>query len=407
MMSRVSSSALIASSICLTTAAWATDYDGAFAEARRLESAGQYAAAADVLAPLGETYPQDYPLFLQLGWLRFQAGQYEAAEAAYRVAHALSDGSVESSLGLGWTLLRLERTEQARPYFVEAQLKAPDNASAAEGLAAATRIDAARPAWRYGLYVGALGELYVDPATSTATPGLGGAAALALRFGAAAGTLSYAYLQYATSDGGAGAGPGPGGRRTLTAAAGRHQVYASLAWAPRAWGLSLHGGGLLSDELTSGYALGGVARWSPFGDLRLEGSFGRFDDDVRVARVAPNWTLPLGRVLFVTPGAAFQASDGRTFWSGALEVGARTARLTARVGGSYGQAYRSVLWAIPSIETVDGIGRLRAYATLDMPLGGAWGVHADYAFSLYDPLAGTTDRFMGHGASLGIHKSVW
>ncbi|MCA9705369.1 MAG: hypothetical protein KDK70_05950, partial [Myxococcales bacterium] len=78
---------------------------GAIEEVEALEERGRVAAAARRVEGLARDYPQDYGLRIWAGWLRYRAGHWRRAQRHYRQAIELSGGSVDSRLGLGWSLL--------------------------------------------------------------------------------------------------------------------------------------------------------------------------------------------------------------------------------------------------------------------------------------------------------------
>ena len=86
-------------------------YDEAFRRALVLEAEDDPAAAVAVLESLVDSHPDDYLLFLQLGWLYFLLEDFESAEAHYGRASTLSEGGAEPELGLAWVYLRTDRPE--------------------------------------------------------------------------------------------------------------------------------------------------------------------------------------------------------------------------------------------------------------------------------------------------------
>jgi tetratricopeptide (TPR) repeat protein len=119
-----------------TQAAYADKYGDASQLATERESAGQLDAAAEALEEIAAEYSQDLGLQLRMAWLRFRAGSYQRALRHYQEAYRLSPPSVDARLGLGWTLLRLGRCDDARPYFAGLLAQNPQHTVAKEGLTA-------------------------------------------------------------------------------------------------------------------------------------------------------------------------------------------------------------------------------------------------------------------------------
>ncbi|MBL0278347.1 MAG: tetratricopeptide repeat protein [Anaeromyxobacter sp.] len=78
--------------------------------------------------------PNDFTAVSRLAWIHFSQLQYGEAEPLYRRAVAAYPASAEMRTGLGWTLLRLGRSREARVAFEAVLAFAPDQRSAREGL---------------------------------------------------------------------------------------------------------------------------------------------------------------------------------------------------------------------------------------------------------------------------------
>jgi hypothetical protein len=307
--------------------------------------------------------------------------------------------------------LRQEQLDEARRHFTAVQAEAPDNESAAEGLALVASMEKPKASWSYAAYAGLVGELYSEPAFGSTTTGAGAAGSAGVGYGPFATSVTYQYMLYQTPEttsSGSGSGEMHGRETTTTRSEQRHELHASAAWAKKSWGVSLHYGGAFSDALLNGNAFGVVGRVSPLGDVTLEASYATFDDGVGVARVTPAWRIPIGPRFFVTPGAAFQADDeGRARGAGLLNAGLDTDSVTAVIGGRVGRQYRAVYFAVPSIQSVEGVEQYSAWASLAAGLGGGWEAVVAYVFSRFEPVAGSTEPFDEHTASIGIRKPIW
>ncbi|MBI5610434.1 MAG: tetratricopeptide repeat protein [Deltaproteobacteria bacterium] len=80
--------------------------------------------------------PRNYLASSRLAYIAFSQGKFKEAEALYRQVLEDYPGDLEMQLGLGWTLLRLGRREEARATFAEVLGVSRQNASAKAGLEA-------------------------------------------------------------------------------------------------------------------------------------------------------------------------------------------------------------------------------------------------------------------------------
>jgi tetratricopeptide (TPR) repeat protein len=78
--------------------------------------------------------PNDFTAASRLAWIHFSQAQYAEAEPLYRRAVAAFPASAEMRTGLGWTLLKLGRSKEARAAFEQVLAFSPDQLSAREGL---------------------------------------------------------------------------------------------------------------------------------------------------------------------------------------------------------------------------------------------------------------------------------
>lgn len=110
-------------------------YANAFEQATLCERQQKFAEAAQILESIATDYPNDYTLFLQLGWLYFNAKEYAKAEKQYLRAAALTLDRLATDLGLGWTYYYRQDYEQASHFFHAVLQGNPEQPSAKEGLA--------------------------------------------------------------------------------------------------------------------------------------------------------------------------------------------------------------------------------------------------------------------------------
>jgi hypothetical protein len=411
--------------VAIPATAFADGYAATFADARAHAEAGEYDEAAARLDALAADYPQDYDVRLTQAWYHFQAADYPQAAAAYRAAYDLSGGGFDAALGLGWTALRMGNLDEAKAWFDETATTRsgdPAVAEAREALATARAArDAAQPGWTWGFYGGGVFEDYVGAAETT---GFG----LALGVGAAYGRVgvtanvhvgSYqTFTSVGSTTGGNGNGPGFGADSSVSTRESREEVHVGLVWAGKDLGVSAHYAGVFSTNLLSGSGVGLVGRWSPWGDITLEGSATRYSDDVELLRVAPGWRIPVGDHVSITPGVSAQFGDDASFYAGHLNAGLELADVTIYGGALVGEAYRPLRLRTPSFATIDGIEQFAAGGGATLALGNDWSVGASYRFAHFEPSAGraaetntdsndTPAAFDGHTVGLGVQRRMW
>jgi tetratricopeptide (TPR) repeat protein len=334
-------------------------YDEAFRRALVLEAEDDPAAAVAVLESLVDSHPDDYLLFLQLGWLYFLLEDFESAEAHYGRASTLSKGGAEPELGLAWVYLRTDRPDEALEAFDRVLAMRPADASALEGRALA--VEAAR-AMR--LYVDGSVTLHLYPGNPFKAWALGLAPSLDTRIarrmlvGA-----TYRYAAYAIRD--TGTGPGPGtGQGSPQQMNSQHQVHARLGAAWPFVGFMAHFAWAQDDIALSGvtWVTGLSLRVSPFGDILAEGSVS-IVDDATVVRGALSWALPASERLEVQPGFSILRSiEAEALPDVSLLLRARFEVSSFWVGGRYGRVERPAY-----------LGLALVYNTIDRQLGGVFG----------------------------------
>ena len=358
-------------------------YDDAFRRALVLEAEGDPAAAVAVLESLVDSHPDDYVLFLQLGWLYFLLEDFENAEAQYRRASTLSAGGAEPELGLAWVYLRTDRPNEALDAFDRVLAMRPEDASALQGRAQA--IEAARP---LRFYVDGNVTLHLYPGNPFKVWALGLAPSLDARIarrmlvGATYRYAAYAIRDTGMSTGmstGTGAGPGPGpgpgpdpepepaagrGRGSQQQWSDQHQVHARLGAAWPFVGFMAHFAWAQDDIALSGvtWVTGLSLRLSPFGDILAEGSVS-IVDDATVVRGALSWALPASERLEVQPGfSILRSTEAKILPDVSLLLRARFEVSSFWVGGRYGLVERPAY-----------LGLALVYNTIDRQLGGVFG----------------------------------
>ncbi len=137
---------------------WLLYLNGKYVDAADAYTAAREALPTSVEAILGETLPLmalrrwsdaevacrdlltlapgNYLGMSRLAYVLYNSGNYDASETAYRrvVTQYPSDNDMRA--GLGWALLRLGRTEEARKEFRTVLRTVPGHVSAGDGLAA-------------------------------------------------------------------------------------------------------------------------------------------------------------------------------------------------------------------------------------------------------------------------------
>ncbi|MEL6178619.1 MAG: tetratricopeptide repeat protein [Myxococcota bacterium] len=377
-------------------------YTDALARATSLEARGQLAEAAAVLETLEADYPQDYSLALYLGWLKFQAEQYDVALVAYRKALKLSPESIDAKLGEGWTLVRLGDRSGAEAAFAQVLARSPDHAGALEGLALAQNPEptlaledggpllwltqsAGVTAHRYGGHPfkeQALGiALGFDAVSSEGwTAGLSGR--LTAFTGAATATVELPGMP---------AGPGlPPETITETITEDvefrQAEVYGRAGWQQPQWGVEARAAYVddsseASFDATVFGLKGQLTDLLP-GTLALEVNTSLYSD-LTLIQATPAWRLMLGSSgWFIEPGATVVVGDGDSWVSGSGQVGWLGERGSVWAGGWYGDLVRPVYFDQPAVYNLDETMRYGAWAGAGWALGdGDWSVVLAYAWN--------------------------
>ncbi len=372
----------------------ATDaYIAAFAKAASLERGGDPAAAAATMEELLPDYAEDYAVQLRIGWLHFQAGAYDKAEAAYGRAEEISDGATDARLGLAWTLLRLGRLEEAAHGFEAILEEAPENASAQQGL------ELARPEAPDGLTasVWLSGQTYQGHPAKKQAAGV----SASLSFRAArrlVGGATYRFTAFRARQGPPQTPPKSDFEQ--------HEGYVSLGPAWREAGGAIQYA-YVSDSggnAGSGHVLGCSLRWSPYGDLVLSGAWSMYEDD-DVLGLEPSWLLPLGGGLWLRLAAglqsmgdqSFASAHGRLAWAGEV--------FSVWVGGKAGEEMRPVYWDVPLVLNLEESVLYGASAGAGVALGAGWSLSAAFSTQrfIHEVPVGELES-NGHVLSVGLSK---
>ena len=371
-------------------------YEAALARSYELERSQRPEQAARLLEPLQSQYPEDYALWLRLGWLWYGAGRYEQAEGCYRQAAGLSGGSPEARLGVGWSLLEQGRASQARAVFEELVAEAPELELATVGLARARSAAAPIPfaVSLAGVFQGFDGH----PAKSWA-----GGVEVTLGLGPwthVVAAATYRFSRYVVVD-------------DLEDSVGdfdQHEAYAALGLSWPVAGATLHyayvDDGSGSD--LSAHTAGLSVRWSPFGDVLLTAAVSAYDDGEIVARFEPSWRIRLADAFVLHAALALQSFQDEVLASGSLRAAYEWAWGSVWLSGRYGPEERPVYLERPAVfNSPDRIGG-GGTAGLSFALGGGCAIVAGYEVLYLEQTSdsGTTVSSYGHTGWAGLTWST-
>jgi len=386
------------------------------------EQRGRFVAAARRTEDLARAFPQDYGLWLRAGWLRYRAGHWRRAQRHYRRAIELSQGSLDSRLGLGWSLLDDGRRRDAIATFEALERDAPESPRVAEALDLAR----ARPVVATHVRTSLTGHGY--PLHPTLSRGIGGQVGGGLQIaehGLVSASYGFSRLAYEPTtqalalsagngpsmgdNGGMGeaGGTGPGyGRGTngdpfVEDTFDQHHVYAAagVTW-PTAGALLQYG--LLHDEgLVDVHAVGTSLRWSPWGDVLL-GVSTTIEGDRMRPRVAPSWRLPIHPHASLHPGASIQAEDAQVLGTGRLTATFHGDRGAVWLGGMGGRERRPALLDIPIILNLGDDLRYGVWLGGHLSLPKGWGLLASYELYGLEPADPTAALAQAHYVTVGL-----
>ena len=98
-----------------------------WSESYRLESMGQYKAAAELFDPVLKTEPDNEFARLRRAWLRYLAGSYNDSQGDYKAALQANPRSLDAQIGLALPLLAQQRWKEAALAAQQALQAAPWN----------------------------------------------------------------------------------------------------------------------------------------------------------------------------------------------------------------------------------------------------------------------------------------
>ncbi len=408
------------------------------AQARQVdtfEAAGRHARAAAIAEDMSEAHPQDYGWSLRAGWLRFQAQHYGRATAHYERAVELSQGSLESRLGLAWSLLYDGHRRRALAEFEALERDFPEAPEVAEAAAfARARSPVAVRPW-----AGITGQVYTSHPELRRGAGVqGGVGFTIAEHFALAGSYGYARIAYDPIDaavltagsssggggsgggngnggnggngggnGGGGSGSGPGyGRAAVSGQIGsaveQHQVHLSTGPIWPVAGALLQYGFLRDEGLEDMHAVGLSVRWSPWGDIALSSSATITPGRVR-PRLEPSWRLPVHDHVWVRPGVAVQVDGDEALAAGALTAAVHGKLGAVWLGGKYGRERQPAYLDIPVIFNIPGDIRWGAWVGGQLQLPAGLGLTAGYELhGVEAPTLTTPVESIAHYITLGV-----
>lgn len=381
-----------------------------------LEARGKHARAAALAEEVAVAHPQDYGWTLRAGWLRFQARHYGRATAHYERAAELSHGSLESRLGLAWSLLYDGHRRRALAELETLERDYPEAREVTEAAAfarARARV-AARP------WASVTGQVYSDHPELRRGMGVQGGVGLTVAehyvLAASYGYTRIGYDPTGTSSltagsggngggngggggsGGGGAGPGYGrgsGDAQLGSTIEQHQIHASAGPVWPVAGALLQYGFLRDEGLDDVHAAGLSLRWSPWGDVTLNTSVTIADDRVR-PRIEPGWKLPVHEHVWLRPAVAVQVERDVALAAGMLTAAVHGKPGAVWLGGKYGRERQPAYLDIPVIFNIPGDIRWGGWVGVQLQLPANFallanyevhGVEADSAIGSVDSLA--------------------
>lgn len=318
--------------------ALADEYDDVLARARDQAASGRHADAARELDAARRRYPQDFTLTIEAAYQYFLAERYEQAEAAYRRAIDLSEGAFVARSGLAWTWLRQNRHAEAHSLFATLTAEAPTDATVRLGF------DLSKPLERktLELFSTASSTAHAYPSHPYKSWALGGSVGATVRVRErwlAGGTFRYTRFAFD-------ADPTP--PNTATSSFGQSEGYLLAGYASPKAGMAAQYAYIADGSGYSGrtHIVGGSARFSPWGDITLSGTFAGYAD-MDVGRLDLSWRMPLPRSFWARPGIWVQRAGTENLATASLMAGIDRQTWGAWIGGKYGDEVRPAYLDVP------------------------------------------------------------
>lgn len=367
-------------------------YESAMARSWAHEARGDLAAAESELLAVVGYYPQDLAIALRIGWLRFRAGRYAEAKRAYEAAAQRSPGSLDAHAGAAWSLVKLGMCRDAEGMFRLLLLADPTHKPSLEGLSACApappKPSAEEPSWR--VTPGASFSFHVYPDHPLKKYGISPSASLdvahdnGLFIGA-----TYRYLHLLPRD-------------EASSAWGQHEAYARVGYGAPQGGFGLYYALTLDkDGASPAHHFGVSARYSPFGDILLNGSASVYSD-MNVFRIEPSWKIPIAGGLSIQPGFAVQRTSEETLGVGMLSLALERPWGGLWAGGKYGPEVRPVSldWAV--IQNFDEKIKWGAWGGGALNAGAGVRIYLSYSTARLEQSSGAATN--GHFMTFGVNK---
>ncbi len=395
----------------------ADQYLDASRAATEQESAGRLDAAAEILEAIAPQYPQDLDLALRMAWLRFRAESYRRAFRHYEDALRISPLSVDGHLGIGWTLQRLGRCDDARAHFLALMTQNPSHAGAKEGLLACpepagfgVNTSALLTGMAYSGHYQRQGGIAVSPRLELVIDSkwLIGAAYRYSDF----------FLQTTEQVTTPGQPPRPGQppippmTKTVTSSSSfeQHEAYLHVGYSGSLLGLTARYAFLIDSRGLSAasHHVGVSFRLSPLGlgDAQVHLATSLYSD-LTIVRVAPSWRLPIARGFSAQLGGVLQWASGSLLGNGFAELSYVRGRVHAYAGGGYGEQIRPAQLEISVITNMYERVAASAWAGVNLRLPRDFRLLFDYRYDRLSQLVGVSQSTASnaHYFTLGVSKA--
>ncbi len=329
----------------------ANSYDQALKQVSKWEATNKSTEAADALEGLVERYPQDYGLMAHAARLHFELGKYQLAARRYRQAMTLSEGSLESRLGLAWSLLRQGDRPGARRLFTALHHEFPADPSARKGLRLSK--PTASVIFSPSFFV----TFYGYPDHSSKNWGLGGLLSLPLMIKDR--VFLQANYRFSNFFGPRGQGSNGNTSGRIASIFQQHEGFISGGLVLPSFGILGQYALIYDGDVSEAAHIAGLsARYSPWGDLLLDLSASIYPDLV-VLRAAPAWRIRPLPWLTITPGVAVQgalegsgSAAAETLVTGSLGVAVSSAAGSLWIGGKVGAERRPAYLSVPAVYNI-------------------------------------------------------